>query len=91
MRELIRFQVDRAHDYYEGADPGIKMLETESQFAIYSASKIYRGLLRKIEAHDYNPFLGRVFVPQRKKLGIVLEELLRTRRAMMQEQLRLSL
>lgn len=79
LRELMKFQVERAHHYYEEANRGIPMLYRKSQFAIYSASKIYRGILRKIEARDYNPFLGRVFVSQLKKIGILAREVLRTR------------
>jgi phytoene/squalene synthetase len=55
------------------------MLNTDSQFAIYSASKIYQGILKKIEARDYNPFLGRVYVPFKKKFLILMQEVIRTR------------
>ena len=79
FRRFMKFQIDRAHQYYEEADQGIKMLPREAQYAIYSASKIYRGILRKIEVQDYNPFLGRVYVPMRKKMQIILYEVLRTR------------
>ena len=56
-----------------------RMLARESQFAIYSASRIYRGILGEIDKRDYNPFLGRVFVSQKRKLGILVQEILRTR------------
>jgi len=79
MHNLMKFQVDRAHQYYDEADAGIKMLDRDAQFAIYSASKIYRGILKKIELRDYNPFLGRVFVPTPKKITIVTGEVLRTK------------
>ena len=79
FKNLMKFQVDRAHNYYEEADKGIKMLDRDAQFAIYSASKIYRGILKKIELRNYNPFEGRVFVPQPKKLQILVGEALRTR------------
>lgn len=79
LRALIKFQVDRAHEYYDDADQGIKMLDRDAQFAIYSASKIYRGILKKIELQDYNPFLGRVFVPQHKKIRIVAGEVIKTK------------
>ncbi len=85
FRELMKFQIQRAHRYYQEAEPGIWRLQTESQFAIYAASKIYRGILYKIEAQDYNPFSGRVFVPQAKKIGILLQELLRTRFRLIKE------
>lgn len=79
MRNLMQFQVRRAHQYYHEAAHGIPMLARESQFAIYSASRIYRGILGEIEKRDYNPFLGRVFVSQKRKLGILVQEILRTR------------
>lgn len=79
LHDLMKFQVDRAHDYYDKADQGIKMLDKDAQFAIYSASKIYRGILKKIELQNYNPFLGRVFVPQSKKMSIVAGEVIKTK------------
>jgi len=79
FRNLMKFQVDRAHQLYDEADKGIKMLDRDAHFAIHSASKIYRGILRKIELQNYNPFQGRVFVPQRKKVQILIGEAFRTR------------
>ncbi len=79
MYKFMRFQVERAHRYFEEAQPGISMLDRDSQFAIYSASKIYRGILRQIEARGYNPFMGRAFVSQRKKLAILFNEVMKTR------------
>lgn len=79
FKRLMQFQVERAHQYYLEADKGIPMLERKAQFAIYSASKIYQGILRKIEARDYNSFMGRVFVSQMKKIGILLQEIIATR------------
>jgi phytoene synthase len=79
FKNLMKFQVDRAHQFYNEADKGIKMLDRDAQFAIYSASKIYRGILKKIELQNYNPFHGRVFVPSSKKVQILIGEALRTR------------
>ena len=79
IRALMKFQVDRAHHYYDIADQGINMLDRDARFAIFSASRIYRGILKKIESQNYNPFLGRVFVPKHKKLGIVANEVIRTK------------
>ena len=87
LRALMKFQVERADQYYTEAMPGISLLKTESQYAIYSAAKIYRGILRKIEEHDYNPFLGRVFVPSIQKVRILLHEGLRTKVLSAQEKL----
>ena len=87
LRALMKFQIERADQYYTEAIPGIALLKTESQYAIYSAAKIYRGILRKIEECNYNPFLGRVFVPSSQKIRILLHERLRTRLLSAQEKL----
>jgi phytoene synthase len=86
-KELMVFQIERAKKYYTDAQPGIKLLATDSQFAIQSASKIYRGILHKIESRDYDPFQGRVFVPQRNKIRILASEVVRTKLQVAQEQL----
>lgn len=85
FRRLMQFQVERAHQYYQEANKGIALLERKAQFSIYSASKIYGGILRKIEALDYDSFKGRVFVPQMKKIGILVREILRTRMPVLSE------
>jgi phytoene synthase len=87
FRELIKFQVDRAHSYYQAANAGIAILKADSRFAIYSASRIYRGILKRLEARNYNPFLGRVYVPKHRKLGIILQEVVRTKIVTAQERL----
>ena len=87
LKALMKFQIERADHYYAEAMPGISLLETESQYAIYSAAKIYRGILRKIEDQDYNPFLSRVFVPSSQKIGILLHEGLRAKFLSAQEKL----
>lgn len=79
FRALMQFQLERAQAYYEAAQPGIRLLKPDAQYAIYSASRIYHGILKRIRARDYNPFLGRVFVPQHRKMGILMQEILRTK------------
>lgn len=79
FEKLMKFEVDRAHKYYEEANSGIEMLDDKTQFAIFSASRIYRGILYKIELRNYNPFLGRVWVTQAKKFSILISEIMKTR------------
>lgn len=79
MYDFMQFQISRAHRYYMGAEDGIALLPAGTQFAIYSAGRIYRGILHRIEARGCNPFLGRVFVPGHTKLGILAGEVLRGR------------
>jgi 15-cis-phytoene synthase len=75
--ELMKFQVNRANQYFRDADLGIAMLDRDARFSIYSASRIYNGILKKIEKNGYNPFLGRVYVPTSKKLSILVGELIK--------------
>jgi phytoene synthase len=79
MHAFMKFQISRAHKYYDEAHKGIALLDKNAQFAIYASSKIYRGILHKIEAREFNPFHGRVYVSQKKKIGILLQEIVRTR------------
>ena len=76
LRNMMVFQVDRALNYYNNSQPGIKLLEKDSRFAIQSASKIYGEILKKIVENDYNPFLGRVFVPHSRKIQILFSEII---------------
>lgn len=80
LRSLMRIQVERAHRLYEEAEPGIALLDRESRFAIRCASRIYRGILYKIEASGYDPFAGRASLGRREKAGIVLREWMRSGR-----------
>ena len=79
LRSLMQFQVNRAYDYYREAEPGIALLHKASRFSIYTASRVYQAILEKIELGDYNPYLGRVFVPTPRKLVILFQEYLRRR------------
>ncbi|MBN1999243.1 squalene/phytoene synthase family protein, partial [candidate division KSB1 bacterium] len=79
IKNLIKHQIQRAREYYQQAFPGIAMLSKHSQYSIYSALNIYQGILGKIEKNDYNPFLGRVYVPFLNKLCIILSQFFRTR------------
>lgn len=75
FRELMIFQAERAVSYYRESEPGIRMLNDNSQFAIYAAGKIYGSILDKLKSVGYNPFLGRVYVPLSEKAYILFQEL----------------
>lgn len=79
VKKLMEFQVARAKTYYDSSYPLIDKLSKESQFAIYSASKIYGSILDEIEKNGFNPFVGRAFVTSSQKTKIVISELLGTR------------
>jgi phytoene synthase len=80
IKSLVHTTVNDAHRYYEEAQPGILLLDEDSRFAIYAASRIYQGILTQIENNDYNPFLGRVCISFREKIGITLREYFKYRK-----------
>jgi phytoene synthase len=68
FRELMRFEIARAQVLYEEAWPGIAMLSADSRFAIGAAAEIYRGILDKIVATDYDVFARRAHLSLVEKL-----------------------
>jgi len=71
FRELMRFQVNRAHELYEFANPGIVQLKPEGRFAVSMASTLYRAILRKLEQQDFNPFARRASTSLGHKLVLM--------------------
>jgi phytoene synthase len=65
---LMRFQIDRARDYYEKAESGIRALNRDSRWPVWSALMLYQGILDAIERNQYNVFNKRAFVPQLEKM-----------------------
>ena len=74
IEALMKFQVNRVHQLYSDACPGIALLDSKSRYAIPCPSRIYQNLLFKIEHNHYNPFLGRVYLTDWEKLKIILKE-----------------
>jgi 15-cis-phytoene synthase len=70
FRDLMAFQVRRARRYYEHSMPGIALLRPEGRFAVEIAARVYRGILDRIEAMNYDVFARRAVVPAWRKYGI---------------------
>jgi 15-cis-phytoene synthase len=67
FRELMKFQICRARDYYEAGNLGIPMLNRRGRFAVEVASDVYKEILASIESSGYDTFERRAVVPNRKK------------------------
>jgi phytoene synthase len=52
--ELMRFQCDRAWNYYSTAAPLFELIEEDSRAALWALEKIYSGILEKIESIGYD-------------------------------------
>lgn len=70
FRELMRYQAERAHRLYEESAPGIPFLAREGRLAVATASTLYRAILRKLEAQDFNPFARRAATSLPEKLWL---------------------
>lgn len=68
FRQLMKFQVERAREFYENGEKGIPLLEKDSRFTVLLASRIYSKILDEIEKMDYNIFLNRAHTSKSQKL-----------------------
>ena len=71
FRALMRYEIARAYRLYDEAWPGIALLNPDGQLAVGAAAEIYRGILAKVVANDYDVFSKRAFVPLSEKLLIL--------------------
>lgn len=69
--ELMKFQIDRARNYYNKADIGISMLSSDSRLPVYLARHNYSRILDKIEENNYNVFNTRAYLNYTEKLSIL--------------------
>ncbi len=81
MKEFLRFQVQRAHSYFENAERGIPMLEKSGQSAVRAASRLYRGILTEIERSGYDIFSRRPVVSRIRKFATLGSMILPSKRA----------
>ncbi|PZG20355.1 phytoene synthase [Micromonospora craterilacus] len=70
VRELIRFEVTRARAHYAAAAPGVVLLDSASQSCIRTAYALYGGILDVVAAQDYDVFVRRATVPQRRRISV---------------------
>lgn len=80
VRSLLRSYVDRAHEYYDAAEPGIAMLSSDSRITVMLMSRNYRRILRVVESMDYNVFLRRASTSTIEKLLAIPSAYLESRR-----------
>lgn len=64
--------LDLAERYYESGDAGMRYLPPRARWAILVASRLYRGIGRRLRRRQQsNPLAGRMVVPWLEKLGLV--------------------
>ncbi len=75
FRELMRFEVERARQFYEAAWPLAPRLEPSGRAVFLLMARTYRGLLDEIERRDYDVFRRRVRLSRWRKLLLALRVL----------------
>lgn len=75
FRNLMQFEVARAHRYYEQGEALQELLKPAGRAVFSVMLSTYRGILREIERRDFDVFRGRVRLSRWRKLALVLRAL----------------
>ena len=74
---LIKYQIERARQFYNTAEKGIPYLTDDgSRTTVVLMLKIYSGILNKIKEKKYDAYSGRVYVSRAEKISIMTKYLL---------------
>ena len=71
VRSLVAFEVRRAVNLYAAAKPGLRMVDARSQPCLEMAFTLYRRILHRVIANDFNVFERRLVVPTWQRLATV--------------------
>jgi len=61
-KELMKFQLIRAREWFQKSEDGIKWLSSDARWPVWTSLRLYRGILDSIERLDYDVFNNRAFV-----------------------------
>jgi phytoene synthase len=78
MRELLRFEGQRAEEFYSKSTPLDPLIEPRSRPALAIMTNIYHALLRKIAAKNYNVMNGKIRLSVPAKVGLAAGSWFRT-------------
>lgn len=71
FRPLLALEADRAREFYSAGDQLIPYISEDSQPALWVLITIYRNLLEKIAAKQYDVFSGKVALSTWEKLRVL--------------------
>lgn len=75
IRELLRFEADRAEGYYHEAAPLLGLVHQRSRASLWIMTAIYHGILQRVRDSNYDVFSRRAGLTQVEKTGIMLRGL----------------
>lgn len=67
-RGFMAHQIARARRLYDESMPGLVYLDADGRFAVAAAAELYRAILGRIEANDFEVFHNRAYVATTSKL-----------------------
>jgi phytoene synthase len=73
VSNLLALEASRAREFYASAEELLLLIDRDSRAALWVLVTIYRGLLERIVARNYDVFSERVSVPTSKKLMILAQ------------------
>lgn len=71
LRPLLALEADRAREFYQAGEQLIPYISEDSQPALWVLVNIYRKLLEKIAARQYDVFSGKVTLTVSEKLRVL--------------------
>jgi 15-cis-phytoene synthase len=71
LRPLLAFEAERARECYTAGDELIPYVSEDSQPALWVLVNIYRGLLEKIAAKQYDVFTAKVSLSRWEKTRVL--------------------
>jgi phytoene synthase len=75
VRELLRFEADRAEAYYREGAPLLGLVDPRSRACLWVMTAIYHGILERMRAADYDVFSRRAGLSHAEKTGIMIRGL----------------
>ncbi len=79
LRPLLEFEALRAREYYRASEELLPLVNEDSQAALWTLVEIYRRLLDKIVARNYDVFSQRIALSPAEKLTVMVKGWLRYR------------
>jgi 15-cis-phytoene synthase len=77
IRPVLALEADRAREYYRAGEELIPMVNEDSQPGLWVLITIYRRLLERIVANDYDVFSRRIRLSVAEKVGVLTKGFLR--------------
>lgn len=65
---LMKFQIQRAREFYRFAEKGVAALCKDARLPVWTSLMLYRNILNVIERNHYEVFKRRAYVPTPKKI-----------------------